>query len=139
MPQQHEMRAPPFKLLRAADIEAKSGDVLLQFLTADDRAYRVRIDGALLPVLIATLIGLAPRSLAREPLASGQEVDLQMLTLTGFRKMFHPEGTPAIMLQFDGALEFGVVIPQNTLAALRTELAQLDALGKPKDPGTPQH
>ena len=139
MPQQHEMQAPPFKLLKAADIEAKSGDLLLQFLTADDRAYRVQIDGALLPALIATLIGLAPRSLAREPLASSQQVDLQMLTLTGVRKMIHPEGTPALILQFDGALEFGVVIPRNALASLRAELAQLDALGKPKGPGTSQH
>ncbi len=139
MPQQHEMRAPPFKLLSTADIEAKSVDLILQFLTSDDRAYRVQIDGALLPALTATLIGLAPRSLAREPLASGQQVDLQMLTLTGVRKMFDPGGTPALMLQFDGGLEFGVLIPRKALASLRTELAQLEALGNPKDPDTPQH
>ncbi len=126
-----EYQAPTFIELTAADL-TKDGDIALQFLAKDNQLYRVEIAKGIIGTMVTTTIGLLNKTQLATLDTTRRESDPMMsLRLTGLRPMITPQGSPALALVLENALEVGLELKREAIPALNSVLDQLYNLTAP--------
>jgi hypothetical protein len=134
MPEAQKWSGPRFTSVHSTDLDREKGDVVLKLVSYEGLQFTMKVHRAIVGSVVTALLAQAAR-LPRDP--TGE--DVQPLTLTAARKAIGPAGQPMLVLQFDGSLNVAVLLSQKSIAGLRTQLSELEALTKPPRPQSPRH
>lgn len=104
--------------------------VMFELAGRSGKPDKLRLNASLIGALAVALKGAQTHFDQR----SGAAVDVQPLAVTSFRKAFDASGRAMLELGIEGVLT-QILLPPETLSALRSELAGLSAMSAPAPTG----
>lgn len=114
------------RLIAVLEVQREGGtdDCLITFSGEDGQPYSARIAAGALNALYAAV---QTQIQARQ---ASTALEVQLATLTGFRKAVHESGTPILELHLDGT-PLAMAVPRSALPHLRNALSELETLTAP--------
>ncbi len=132
-----DIKCPLFVGFQAMEVDSASGDIKLLFQGQDDRRYHLRLAHGLVPMVTASLIGLARKSWDAGADPQARQEAVQTLTVTAVHPWTTPEGEPGLLLVLEGQLVFPLALPEGAVVGLRSALDAAAAAGKSPGTGSP--
>ena len=114
-------------------VQTSGNVVTFEMAGATGKPDKLRLNVSMIGALSVALKGLQSHFAQK----SGGSLDVQPLTVTSVRKAFDANGLPMLELGIEG-VRTQLLLPPETLSALRNELAELSALSTPS-PTEPRH
>lgn len=112
--------------LVAADVEGKTGDIILHLKGDSPKPYAMQLRRGCVSTLIVALVGLMQKS--REKF--GDPTDFQPATLTGVQQYRDPHGNSHLILLLDHGFPVPLALDETSVAGLQDALVKLRESGK---------
>ena len=112
--------------LVAANVEEKTGDIILNLQGNSPKPYGMQLRRGCVPNLILALVGLMQKS--REKF--GDLTDFQQATLTGVQQYRDPHGNSHLILLLEHGLPIPLALDEKSVGDLQDALVKLRESGK---------